>query len=248
MVTGMKKIAFLCLFALSSVVQAAHADPTIPGLQWQSNSLSYLHGNDYKLGDKSRDIITYEHASGWRYGDLFIFADFTDPLQDQYSGYGEIHPRASLGKIMEKDLSVGIFKDALIAAEVEIGSDDHRAYLYGLGFDFNLPRFQYFSLNVYARDQVRLHGRTYQISPAWSLPFEIKDIKMTLDGFADIDGGEGTRVPSILFVPQLMLDVGHLWGMDNKILIGTEWQYWDNKYGVKGADESVFQSLVKVKF
>lgn len=243
----MKKIfIFLTLSWLCVFAKETHAE--LPGVQWQSNSISYLHGDNYKLGSQSRDIITYEHASGWTYGDLFIFGDFTDPFRSRYSAYGEIHPRLSFKKISGKSFGSGVVKDLLLATEIEIGSDNHRAYLYGAGLDLNLPQFQYFSVNIYVRDQAKLSGRTYQLSPSWSLPFEMGSMKMRLDGFADIDGGESYRVPSVLFVPQLMADLGHFWGVEDKIFAGAELQYWSDKYGVSGADESVLQSLVKVKF
>jgi nucleoside-specific outer membrane channel protein Tsx len=239
----MFKLAALLMISGSFVGNAHALD-----LQWQSNSFSQLHGNNYEVGDKQRDIVTFEHSSGWSAGDLFIFADFTDPLLDDRQNYLEIHPRLSLGKISGKDFSFGIVKDVLLAGEVEIGSNDHKAWLYGVGVDLDIPHFDYFSLNVYARDQANLNGVSYQISPAWSLPLEFGKTRVLVDGFADIDGGQGHRKASILFVPQVMLDVGHYWQQDNTILIGAEWQYWNNKFGIQNIDESVFQTLIKLKF
>lgn len=235
-----------CVTLFSSGNVSAGESP----MQWQTNSISYLHGNDYEVGKKVRSIVTWEHFSGWNYGDLFIFVDVSDPANQQQKTYGEIHPRLSFGKISgdPDKFNFGLLKDVLLAGEFEFGSKKHRAYLYGLGFDFDLPKFKYFSVNLYMRDQIDYEGRTYQISPYWALPFKVGGAKLSLEGFADFDGGEDTRKASALIVPQLMLDVGHFWGEDDKIMVGTEWQYWNNKFGIDGVTESVFQFLVKVKF
>ena len=60
----------LCALATGS----AQANP----LMWSNNSLSYLYGHGYKVDGTGNDIqqtITFEHASGWTWGDMFLFVD-----------------------------------------------------------------------------------------------------------------------------------------------------------------------------
>jgi hypothetical protein len=42
--------------------------------------------------------------------------------------------------------------------------------------------------------------------------------------------------------------VGDLWGNSGHFYAGIEYQYWHNKYGIKGLNESVPQVLVLWKF
>ena len=51
--------------------------PAVAGdlLLWQSNSLSYLYGKDFKVNPAIQQTITFEHANKWKYGDTFLFVD-----------------------------------------------------------------------------------------------------------------------------------------------------------------------------
>lgn len=49
---------------------------------WQNNSLTYLYGKNFAVdsGEDGREAsiqqtITFEHASGWSWGDMFLFVD-----------------------------------------------------------------------------------------------------------------------------------------------------------------------------
>ena len=44
-------------------------------LQWQSNSLTYLWGKNFKVNPSTQQTLTFEHADGWKYGDNFLFVD-----------------------------------------------------------------------------------------------------------------------------------------------------------------------------
>jgi len=107
-------------------------------LLWQDNSLTYLNGIDFKIDPPRQQTLTFEHASGWSFGDLFLFVDgikynteATNGAGDGHTFYGEISPRLSFGKISGADLSFGPVKDVLLAATYEFGEDDVDAYLLG---------------------------------------------------------------------------------------------------------------------
>ncbi|MGX5728773.1 outer membrane protein OmpK, partial [Metapseudomonas otitidis] len=44
-------------------------------LLWQNNSVTYLYGQDFKVNPEIQQTFTFEHASGWTWGDLFLFVD-----------------------------------------------------------------------------------------------------------------------------------------------------------------------------
>src|SRR3546814_2823481 len=90
---------------------------------------------------RSSDLqtITFEHASGWTWGDMFLFVDnkWYNGISgsDGHTYYGEFSPRLSLGKISGADLSFGPIKDVLISATYERGegrSEEHTSELQSL--------------------------------------------------------------------------------------------------------------------
>tara|TARA_Y100001968_G_scaffold272679_1_gene265009 strand:+ start:326 stop:619 length:294 start_codon:yes stop_codon:yes gene_type:complete len=71
-------------------------------LHWQNNSLSYLYGKDFKVdAGEIQQTVTFEHASGWSWGDMFLFVDnkWYNGLsgEEGHTYYGEFSPRLSLG-------------------------------------------------------------------------------------------------------------------------------------------------------
>ena len=44
-------------------------------LQWQNNSLTFLYGDNFKVNPEKQQTLTFEHASGWSFGDVFFFVD-----------------------------------------------------------------------------------------------------------------------------------------------------------------------------
>ncbi|NOY13805.1 MAG: DUF5020 domain-containing protein [Deltaproteobacteria bacterium] len=219
--------------------------------QWQSSNIQYLYGNNFKLGDKTRSTITFEHANGWKYGDNFFFVDIGNADRSgnttQTNLYAEFSPRLSLGKITGKDLSFGFVKDILLAGTLEAGEGFHNQ-LYGVGFSLDLPKFAFFELNIYVRDNLNQDGTTYQITPVWALPFSVGKVKLLFEGFVDYAGKEGTAVANFDAQPRLLVDVGNFWGAPDSLYAGTEYIHWHNKFGVDGVDERVFQGMLKWVF
>ena len=223
-------------------------------LQWQDNSLTYLYGDSYKLDPETQQTITFEHASGWAFGDLFIFVggiywdgarDFKD---DSYTFYGEVAPRLSFGKILNKDLSVLFIRDFLLASCYEFGKNADQSVLVGPAIDLDLPGFDFFQLNLYRRfNDLQDSPESFQLTPVWKTTIPLADTSIVFDGFIDWVFGDDTR--NLHICPQIKLDVGALVGMEkNKLYAGIEYDYWDNKYGVRGADQNTFSGIVKYHF
>jgi len=241
----MKPIISLLLGALC----ATTATTTLADgpLHWQSNSLTYLYGHDYKIDPGIQQTLTFEHASGWNIGDLFVFVDSIhynggrNGAADERTFYGEISPRLSFGKLFDTPLQVGPIKDVLLAMTYEFGEDDVEAYLIGPGFDLDLPGFDYFSLNFYRRetDGSRPGSGVWQITPVWSYTVPLGRSDLLIDGFMDwvVDNDEnrrGSYQANLHFNPQIKYDLGKAlaWG-EKQFYVGIEYDYWKNKYGIK---------------
>ncbi len=217
--------------------------------QWSSTSVSILHGSGYELASREEaTILTLDHASGWKFGDNFFFFDVFEPFANDTHIYGEWHPRLSFGKMTNRNAGFGFVKDILIATELNVG-EEWRAYLYGLGLDLDIPHFSFFALNFFIRDDMtRADSSTFQISPSWNLPFTLGTARLEFRGFLDYAGAEGGGKANLLTQPQLLLDVGNFSGKPGNVLVGIEYQYWWNKYGVDGVEESVVQFMGKWVF
>lgn len=255
-----KKLIQLSSLALLVAPGAAcHAD----FMQWSNSEIQYLHGGDYQEpgnpNDIGQSIITVTHAHGWAYGRNFFFMDtlFTEDGQTgQTNLYGEFYSTFSLSKISGLDLSFGIFKDFGLTAGINLGENmdsrhsGFRAWLYGITVDFDLPGFAYFNVD-FLRQRVTEPAdinTSWQITPVWKFPFQIFGTKWSLEGFADFIASNGYAARQALAQPQLRLDVGDLMGNSDHLYIGIEYQYWHNKYGIKGLHESLPQALVVWKF
>ena len=143
---------------------------------WQDTSLTYLYGKNFEVDSDEQQTVTFEHASGLSFGDTFLFVDFIDYRDwdgDDDGLYGEFSPRFSASKIGDVDASFGPIKDVLVATTYEFGKGDVESLLYGIGFDLDVPGFDFFQLNFYYRDPHRLFiGVEYDY---WSNKYGIKD-------------------------------------------------------------------------
>ncbi|EVT88370.1 membrane protein [Pseudomonas aeruginosa VRFPA09] len=162
-------------------------------LLWHNESLTYLYGKNFKINPPIQQTFTLEHASGWTWGDLFIFFDQInyngkeDASNGKNTYYGEITPRLSFGKLTGADLSFGPVKDVLLAGTYEFGEGDTEAYLLGPGFDLAIPGFDYFQLNFYYRkpDGNRVRAGAWQITPVWSYTIPVGNSDILIDGYMD---------------------------------------------------------------
>jgi len=214
-----------------------------------STNIQYLYGRSYELGDKARSIVTLERASGWRYGDSYLFVDVQNPDRSgratKTSFYGELSPRLSLGKISGHDLAVGMIHDVLLSFTAEFG-EGFRNYLYGLAVDLKVPGFAYFKANWYVRNEIDFAtDRGQQVTLAWALPFRTGALDWTLEGFADYAWGLHPAADKLATAPRLLLDIGKAFGAPGTLQAGMEYQIWRNKFGIKGVDENVPQIMVK---
>ncbi|AYC32589.1 nucleoside-binding outer membrane [Pseudomonas cavernae] len=242
-------------------------------LQWQDNSLTYLYGENFQRMNfneeeqRTQTTFTFEHASGWAWGDVFYFADYirADNLQSRGSFannsfrqheknsfyYMEFQPRVSLSWLTGQDLSVGPIKDVKAAFTLEKGDGGPGTenYLYGIGLDWDVPGFAFLQTNLY---QVKINNQVFfadqnsngyatQLTIAGAYPFAIGNQSFLVDGFIDwrSPSDEANTQTSLGSSIQIKWDAGkQLFGEERKLYVGTELNMWHNKYGVKPVDGS----------
>lgn len=229
------------------------------GMQWQDNSLTYLYGQHFTVNPSTEQTLTFEHASGWDFGDVFFFTDgtrFNGVKGDNKTLYGEFSPRFSAGKLTGKDLSFGVVSDVLLATTYEFGEGNVNTLLVGPGFDLKLPGFDYFQLNFYKRlPRGRRDGDTFQVTPTWRMHFPVGQSQIVFDGFIDwvVDSDQSYH-HNVHFNPQLKYDLGQVLGLKkDKLFVGIEYDYWKHRFGIKDTDDfkttqSVTNLLVKYHF
>lgn len=258
-----KSLSLNSALGAAALFSALHTPCVADFMLWSNNEIQYLHGANYNEpfnpNDVGQSIITITHTHGWAYGRNFFFMDtlFTEYGQaPQINLYGEAYSTFSLGKISGLDLSYGIVKDFGLTVGVNLGENmdstqsGYRAWLYGVTVDLDLPGFEYFNID-FLRQRVTETadiGTSWQITPVWKFPFQIAGSKWSFEGFADFIGRNHSAARQALAQPQLRLDVGDFFGNSEHLFLGIEYQYWHNKYGIKGLHDNVPQALMLWKF
>lgn len=254
--------------ALALAIGLATLSPVLAS-DWSATNVQIYHGTGFREpgvdGKIDKATVTLEHASGYTYGRNYFFVDSYWPsnsaaLNHSNSLYGEYYHYLSLSKASGKSLAVGLLKDVNFTAGVNAGATTGgaatRVLLAGATLDFDAPGFDYLSLDLLAYDdQSTFNGvpgsyrTTAQITPVWKMPFTVGNAHLSFQGFCDFIGARGNGSSSqALCQPQLRLDVGRYFGRKDAVFVGTEFQYWKNKYGVKGLDESFANVWLGVNF
>lgn len=220
-------------------------------VNWHSSNIQYLKGNGYKVGpNEDRQIVTFEHANSWVYGDFFGFVDYTQLDANDSTYYGELTPRFSMSKITGNEFSGSLVKDVLVTLQMEFGENDLKRYLGGFALDLKVPGFKFLRTNFLYRNNPDRPNTTWQFFVAWNYPVQLGDQSFLFEGFSDFIGPEGGgTVANQLVVPRFLWDLGRNIGIEeNHLQVGVEWQYWNNKFGLDGEVESVPQAQIKWVF
>lgn len=221
-------------------------------IDWTSQNIQFLYGSDFELGDASRSTITVEHADGWKYGTNFFFVDtaFLDDIGVQI--YAEVYSYLSLKKISQFQGSLGLIKDISLVAGLNISNepeaDNFKAWLGGISFDLNNQYVDYLQLDITAYKNDNISGKYgLQVTPVWSVPFKLADIRFKFRGFTDFRFGATNSQENftILAQPQFLFDAGDLAGWrQDKVYLGVEYSYWHHKFGLVNINESVVQCMI----
>lgn len=213
--------------------------------------ISYLTGDGYQefsqqnfgIVESSKQIMTFEHASSFILGDQFFFFDVNLLEEDTYL-YGEWHPRLSFNKTFGKDFSFWFVKDIYLAHEQDYG-EDFKRYFYGMSIDIDIPHASYFTLSMLVGGDPDVEGDSTEYTMAWSFPFSLGSWNFKFLGYVDFLTAENDFMSDqVQAQPQLLVDIGDVFGNPEVFFAGVEYQYWDNKYGVEGVNESLVQFMV----
>lgn len=242
--------------AVLLLAQAGHV--SADAMLWQDTSLSLLYGDDFAVQPPQQTTLTLEHVSGWNWGDLFAFVDYTafhnSAVDDSY--YGEVSPRLSLSFVTGEKLAAGVVNDVFVASTMEFGRGDVETLLIGVGADMDIPGLDYFSLNIYRRfPEGGRDGDTVQLTPVWSVSGTVAGAELTFNGYMDWNINSDNRYEDNLhFNPQLKYDLGtHLGIKKKRLQVGLEYSYWRNKFAIRDSaaldtDQSVFSLLLQSHF
>jgi len=239
-------------------------------LEWSDTEVQYLRGREfrepYNPDHIGKQTVTFQHADGHAYGRNFLFIDTLKSDDKDASAtefYGEGYASLSLSKLSGTSWAYGAVRDLNLTAGINYGHKSYSNYninprvlLPGITVDLNLPGFAFFNVDMLAYiDRGRFAGNdngcnadTYQLTPAWKLPFSIAGEKFSFEGFIDVIGAHGNCVRQVLSQPQLRWDIGNHFGPSDKLYLGIEYQFWNNKFGVRGVRESFPEALLVWKF
>lgn len=262
---NMMRNALIAVAACTVLLPAAAAD-------WSDNEVSLLAGNRFHDNGNDIDIgkttLTLQHASGYKFGRNFFFADLvkSDGADNRHGEvYAEYYHTLSLTRVTGRDWSKNTLKDIGLTTGINYGAKNSafgpnpKVLLAGPSFDFNVPGFAFFNVDLLAYHDMgtfsgfgggKLCGKSataYQLTPAWLMPFSVGGAKFAFTGFVDLIGKHGSCAQQILAQPQLRWDVGHHMGKSDSVYLGVEWQYWHNKFGIDGRKESFPQLMLTWK-
>lgn len=259
----MRCLSALLFFALVIFSHSlVAADWSITEIQYQNGKLNapeFAGG-----GDADTNIITFQHASGWAYGDNFFFMDHLDDdnpdgFNDQ-DWYGEWYSNFSLGKITRKTVGAGPVKDIGLLMGFNWAADAKvTKYLPGIRLSWALPGFAFFNsdLTAYIDDSAGIaqggapaESNSWMLDLNWAYPFSIGKQDFSIEGhmeyIASRDNEFGAAVSHwILAQPQIRWDMGKaLFDVRGRLFAGVELQYWQNKLGDAATDEKAIQLLI----
>ena len=231
--------------------------------EWSDTSIGWRYGTKFREpfdpNDISKNIIDFQHASGYKYGTNFfnvdlLMSDSKDPssgnstagAQEAYVVYRNI---VSLGKVTGSDYKFPLVRDigATFGFDWNTKNDGYgsrkRMLVGGPTLMMDVPGFLNISVLVLGESNApngingRYHYKTHpELDIAWGIP--IGDSPFSFEGYFDYIAAKGTdefgggTKPETHFDGQIMLDVGRvLGGPKGTFKVGLEYEFWKNKFG-----------------
>lgn len=244
-----------CFYTLISLL-FLHFSTAAYCFDWSTSELHYQYGNlnqPFQQRNAATSIVTFQHASGWRYGDNFLFVDTIMAHGQKVNFYGEYYGNLSLGKITGKDLAIGPIKDFGVLNGVNWAPNSGMLkYLPGLRLSWDIPGFQFlnsdFTAYIDNSDSKIAESDSFMADINGRYPFELLNSKFSIEGHMEYIGERTNQFGLVRawFFSQIQLryDLGNLiLAQPEKVYIGTEWQYWKNKFGTS-VEENAFQALL----
>lgn len=224
--------------------------------EWSITEIHYQYANlkqPFLRQESGTSVITFQHASGWRFGDNFLFFDTIVPHDGKVDYYGEFYGNLSLGKITGANLGFGPVRDLGVLMGVNWAPEPGVVkYLPGMRIAWDLPGFAFLNSDFtayldYSNDKIR-ETESFMVDVNGRFPFELLNSKFSIEGHIEYIGARQNPFGAVrswfFYQLQFRYDLGHgLFNRPQKIFIGTEWQYWNHKLGTN-VNENVFQALL----
>ena len=247
----------VCLVLASASAAAAQAE-----FHYQYGKLT----NPFSGAREYTSILTIQHAANWNLGDSYLFVDILDDGgHDGFNDkdlYGEWYPTLSFGKLSGTGFQLGPIRDIALIAGINFGADANVfKYLPGVRVSWQVPGFAFlntaWTAYIDANSGVEGGGaprtsNSFMFDVGWALPFQLYGQSFLFRGHVEYIGGTRDEFGNqskgwILAQPQLVWDLGAVFGVANQLLVGMEYQYWRNKLGAD-EDDNVPQLLVIWRF
>lgn len=235
--------------------------PTVSVAGWSITEVHVQYGNlavpTFAGGGHSDHLIyTLQHASGWDYGDNFIFLDVLDARSSGFQDfdlYGEWYSNFSLAKLTDRNIAFGPVSDIGFLLGLNWARDSEvMKYLPGVRLSLDIEGFAFANLDImaYIDDSQGLSSGgapeeddSFLVDFNFARPFSVGAYRFSIEGHIEYAGSRdnelGNRVESwVLAQPQLR------WRANDHVSLGIEYQYWMNKLGDKATDENTVQALL----
>jgi len=242
----MKVNKIIRIFLIATLISTVAVSTTVFAETWSKTEVHLQAFGKLELpgtgGTADTNIITFQHAGGWEYGDNFFFVDHSRynvnndanfPVEDSSAFYGEWYSNISLSAITGKDLSFGIVRDLGIVAGANFAPEvDSTWLLPGVRVSLDLPGFSFAQIDITAYIHqgggsasspvftVVDEDSSFMIDFAWAYPFKLGSTSWTIEGHLEyIEGRQQTNnfgttelESWVLFQPQIRLDLGEAMG------------------------------------
>lgn len=245
---------------------------------WSTTELQFQYGNlDVPQfaggGDDGTVIFTFQHASGYSWGDFFMFSDVLNGANgnnnhfNDWDIYTEAYINFSSSKLLKAKYGDGVLRDIGLIGGINYDADaEVLKLLPGVRFAWNIPGFNFLNTDfmAYLDASEGVDGGPFNApkeTDSWMLDvnfasksFEIGGQSFNFEGHVEYVAPRknefGADVEGHLFgQPQFRWDAGKtIFKKPNKLFIGTEYQFWFNKLGEKNTDEQALQALVVWRF
>ena len=227
-------------------------------LTWSDNSIGWRYGNNfaepYKNNadgskmDITKQIYSFTHSSGYRYGTNFLNVDFLQSSKEIYGGTGSdalergtqeaylvYRNNIDIGAVLKKDFSSKGIKGYALTAGLDWNTKNDaygskkRMWVVGPTVNFDVPGFLSLSaLAFFESNQPKGLDRRYSYDPhaavqlTWGLP--IGQLPLSFEGYALWIASKGKNEyggktsPETNIDAMLMYDLSSFWGKPNKTL------------------------------
>lgn len=257
------------LFFCAQIVLWSASAQAVEWWDWHITELHFQYGtlnNTTPLGGGTSEnvILTLQHSSGWKWGEVFLFVDNQHFIgnADRPGGtdlYSEYYVQFSLRKLAGFR-GLGWIYDMGPRLGYNYGADPKvhkilpgwRLALRPHGFRFlNFDFFAFMDISPgIAGGGAPRETTSWQADMNWARPFDIGGHGFSIEGHLEYTPGRGTEVGTraswmILSQTQFRWDVGRALGLGAKRLFaGVEMQFFINKIGDPRTDEYAAQALL----